>query len=76
MREELRRIVDRGERILNGSYGLVEGFQEFNSFRSDIIQWFEDVRNYFGQQLQSPEDLPDVLKSLRNFLPEHDRESY
>jgi hypothetical protein len=70
MREELQEIVDRGERILSGSYGLVEGFQQFNSLRYDLIQWFEELKNYYGRELQSPEDLPEVLKSLREFLPD------
>ena len=35
----------------------------------DIIQWFDDLKNSFGRGLESPEDLPEVLKNLREFLP-------
>ena len=69
MAQRLTKLVSRGERILGGSYGLVEGFQEFNALKYDIIQWFDDLKNSFASELQSPEDLPEVLKNLRQFLP-------
>ena len=69
MTQKLRRLVSRGEKILGGSYGLVEGFQEFNALKYDIIQWFDDLKNSFGRGLESPEDLSEVLKNLRQFLP-------
>ena len=69
MTQKLKKIVQRGENILDGSYGLVEGFQEFNALKFDIIQWFDDLKNSFGRGLESPEDLPEVLNNLREFLP-------
>ncbi len=69
MTQQLRKLVGRGEKILGGSYGLVEGFHEFNALRFDIVQWFDDLKNSFASELQSPEDLPEVLKNLREFLP-------
>jgi hypothetical protein len=69
MTDKLKKLVARGEKILSGSYGLVEGFQEFNSLKLDIIQWFDDLKNSFAQGLESPEDLPDILKNLKEFLP-------
>lgn len=74
MTQRLKRLVVRGEKILSGSYGLVEGFQEFNALRFDIIQWFEDLKDSFGRGLESPEDLPEVLNNLRAFLPRDESE--
>ena len=74
MTQRLKKLVARGEKILSGSYGLVEGFQEFNALKFDIIQWFEDLKDSFGRGLESPEDLPEVLNNLRAFLPRDDSE--
>jgi hypothetical protein len=75
MTQKLKRLVTRGEKILGGSYGLVEGFQEFNALKFDIIQWFDDLKSAFGRGLESPEDLPEVLKNLKEFLPREDSDS-
>jgi len=75
MTQKLKKLVSRGEKILGGSYGLVEGFQEFNALKFDIIQWFEDLKSSFGRGLESPEDLPKVLKNLKEFLPRDDSDA-
>lgn len=74
MTQRLKKLVSRGEKIPTASYGLVQGFQEFNALKFDIIQWFDDLKDSFGSGLESSEDLPEVLKSLREFLPKEDSE--
>jgi hypothetical protein len=74
MTQRLQKLITRGENILGGSFGLVEGYQEFNALKFDIIQWLDDLKSSFGRELQSPECLPEVLKSLRELLPREDFE--
>ena len=66
---DLPELIDRGQQILNGSFGLLEGYREFEYLRQDIIQYFQDLRDSFAYDLASPENLEEVLKDLRAFLP-------
>jgi len=49
--------------------------QEFNALKFEIIEWFEDLKSSFGRGLESPEDLPEVLKNLKEFLPREDSDT-
>jgi hypothetical protein len=73
--EKLRKLVTRGDKILSGSYGLLQGYQEFDALRQEILDWFENLKTFVAGELQSPEDLPEVLRHLKEFLPRDDSDT-
>lgn len=75
MKTELKQLIIRGERLLDGTYGLQEGFAAYESWREDCLKFFQDVQCDFARSVRLPGDVQEGISFLRDFLPSDDNDS-
>lgn len=75
MKNELKQLIIRGERLLDGAYGLQEGFAAYESWQHDCLKFFQDLQSDFARSVRNPGDVEGGVSFLKEFLPSDDKDS-
>jgi hypothetical protein len=68
MKTELKRLIARGKKLLDGTYGLQEGFTAYESWKEDCLEFFQELQADFARSVKNPSDVAEGISFLREFL--------
>lgn len=69
MKTELKHLIIKGERLLDGTYGLQAGFAAYEAWREDCLRFFQELLTDYGRTVRDPGDVEEGIAFLRQFLP-------
>jgi hypothetical protein len=69
MKTQLKQLITKGDRLLDGTYGLQEGFAAYESWREDCLSFLQEIQSDFAGSVKSPADVEAGISFLRDFLP-------
>ncbi|MGO9570479.1 MAG: hypothetical protein ACLP5H_23355 [Desulfomonilaceae bacterium] len=72
MKTELKQLIIKGEKLLDGSYGLQEGYAAYESWREDCLEFFQELQSDYGRSVKNPGDVEAGISFLKEFLPRED----
>ncbi len=72
MKTQLKHLIIKGERLLDGTYGLQQGFAAYESWRDDCLKFFQELQTDYGRTVRYPGDVEEGVAFLREFLPRDD----
>jgi len=72
MKTELKQLIIKGKRLLDGTYGLQEGFAAYESWREDCLEFFQELQSDFARSVKNPADVEEGISFLKEFLPRQD----
>ena len=76
MKTELKQLIVKGKKLLDGTYGLQEGFAAYESWKYDCLECFQELQSDFARSVRNPGDVGEGISFLREFLPnDEDKES-
>ena len=75
MKTELKQLIIRGERLLDGTYGLQQGFAAYDSWQHDCLAFFQELQCEFARSVKNPGDVEEGISFLKEFLPSDDKDS-
>jgi len=71
---QLTKIVEAGEKVLSGTYKVVDGYKLYESWRNDCNLFFDNLQDVFNSIVESPADLRRGIQFLEEFLQGNDPE--
>jgi hypothetical protein len=71
---QLQKVIEAGEKLSSGTYKLVDGYKIYEKWRTDCLQFFENLQDGFNSALQSPEDIKQGVRFLEELLTGDDSE--
>jgi hypothetical protein len=75
MKTQLKRLIIRGEKLLDGSYGLQEGYAAYESWREDCLKFLQELESDFARSVGNPADVKEGISFLKEFLPREDSDT-
>jgi hypothetical protein len=75
MKTQLKGLIVRGEKLLDGSYGLQEGYAAYESWREDCLNFFQELQSDYGRAVRNPGEVRAGISFLKEFLPREDSDT-
>ena len=72
MKSALNQLIIKGEKLLDGTYGLQAGFAAYESWRGDCLKFCQELQTDYGRTVRDPGDVAEGISFLREFLPRDD----
>lgn len=72
--KQLNRIIESGEKALSCTYKLDDGYKVYEKWRTDCIQFFDNIQDTFSSIVKSPTDIRSGIKFLEELLKGNDLE--
>jgi len=73
MNSKLTELIRQGNNLLPGKeQELVKGFEDFEQWRQDCVEFIESLRNQFHEEVQTPRNIEQGLRFLESNFGQSD----
>lgn len=69
MKTQLNQLITKGKKLLDGTYGLQEGFAAYESWRENCLEFIQELQVDFARSVKNPSDVEAGISFLKEFLP-------